>query len=297
MEKPIISLTICSYNQERYIEECVRSALMQTYSPLEIVISDDCSPDSTFSIIKKTVECYNGPHKVIINCNPTNLGISANLSKAVSLSSGLILVDCAGDDSFEENKVEAIYNAWIESGSTAMAFFSNATLIDERSQGHGLLFDREPHYCKTMEDFLNDKRSVFKQMREPSVWIHGATAAYNRDLYNCFGPIPKGVLHEDGVLAFRALLLGSIVYINEPLTNYRVHMGSISYGQNYKHVVKLQKNEYKYLRAQLNDAKMINSKRGVIRKVRYLLFCSYIKRFIFSIPFLNTIVVGLLKNH
>ena len=98
MDRPIISLTICSYNQERYIEECVRSALRQTYTPLEIVVSDDNSQDSTFLIAKKIIENYKGPHKVILNRNSTNLGIGANLSKAVSLSSGIYLVDCAGDD-------------------------------------------------------------------------------------------------------------------------------------------------------------------------------------------------------
>lgn len=295
MDRPIISLTICSYNQERYIEECVRSALRQTYTPLEIVVSDDNSQDSTFLIAKKIIENYKGPHKVILNRNSTNLGIGANLSKAVSLSSGVYLVDCAGDDVFEENKVEAIYNAWLESDSKAMAIFSNATIIDEYSQEQGKLFDKNPSFCHVIDDFIHDKRPIIKQMREPSVWIHGATAAYKRDLYRAFGAIPKGVLHEDGVLAFRALLMGKIVYIHEPLTRYRVHMNSISYGRNYSQVVKLQRNEYRYLQAQLKDAINFGASHEIIKKLKKLLFFLYIKRFLFSLPFVGIVLVKFIK--
>ncbi|MCK5536618.1 MAG: glycosyltransferase, partial [Bacteroidales bacterium] len=62
-KKPLISFTLFAYNQEKYIQEAVEGALSQTYSPLEIVISDDCSTDRTFEIIKELTEDYSGPHK------------------------------------------------------------------------------------------------------------------------------------------------------------------------------------------------------------------------------------------
>jgi cellulose synthase/poly-beta-1,6-N-acetylglucosamine synthase-like glycosyltransferase len=42
-EKPLVSFVLLSYNQEDFIIESVRSALSQTYEPLEIILSDDCS--------------------------------------------------------------------------------------------------------------------------------------------------------------------------------------------------------------------------------------------------------------
>jgi glycosyltransferase involved in cell wall biosynthesis len=47
-----------AYNHERFIAEAVRGALSQTYSPLEIIISDDCSTDRTFEIIQSEVAGY-----------------------------------------------------------------------------------------------------------------------------------------------------------------------------------------------------------------------------------------------
>ena len=56
MDKPLITFLLVSYNQEAYIREAIEGALAQTYSPLEIVISDDCSSDATFSLIKEACD-------------------------------------------------------------------------------------------------------------------------------------------------------------------------------------------------------------------------------------------------
>ena len=56
--RPLVTFGLISYKQEKFIEEAIKSALSQDYSPLEIVISDDCSLDNTFSIIEKVVSEY-----------------------------------------------------------------------------------------------------------------------------------------------------------------------------------------------------------------------------------------------
>jgi hypothetical protein len=45
------------------------------------------------------------------------------------------------------------------------------------------------------------------------------------DLYRRFGPFLSGVVHEDAVLALRALLIGTVSYLPEPLIRYRVDSG------------------------------------------------------------------------
>ena len=74
-QKELISFFALTYNQEKYIEDSLKGLFSQTYSPLEIIISDDCSTDKTFEIIQKFVSEYKGPNKVIINRNEKNLGL------------------------------------------------------------------------------------------------------------------------------------------------------------------------------------------------------------------------------
>jgi cellulose synthase/poly-beta-1,6-N-acetylglucosamine synthase-like glycosyltransferase len=45
--RPLISFCLLTYNQAPFIREAIEAALAQTYSPLEIIISDDFSNDNT----------------------------------------------------------------------------------------------------------------------------------------------------------------------------------------------------------------------------------------------------------
>ena len=47
MTNIIVSVAICTYNGEQYVEEQIESVLTQTIKPNEIIICDDCSTDKT----------------------------------------------------------------------------------------------------------------------------------------------------------------------------------------------------------------------------------------------------------
>lgn len=75
MSNPLVSYVLTAYNVEEFIEESVKCAFSQTYENLEIILSDDCSTDNTFNIMKKMADEYDGPHKIVLNRNEKNLGI------------------------------------------------------------------------------------------------------------------------------------------------------------------------------------------------------------------------------
>ena len=47
-----ISIIIPAYNQEKYIERCIQSAINQTQPALEIIVVNDGSTDNTLKIIE-----------------------------------------------------------------------------------------------------------------------------------------------------------------------------------------------------------------------------------------------------
>ena len=50
--KPLISVVLCTYNDENYISQAIESILNQTYQNFELIIWDDGSTDNTASIVK-----------------------------------------------------------------------------------------------------------------------------------------------------------------------------------------------------------------------------------------------------
>ena len=77
------SICIPIYNGEKYLRECIDSALNQTYKNFEIILLDDLSNDNSFSICneyKKRYTCI----KVIQN--EKNLGLVGNLNAAINLA-------------------------------------------------------------------------------------------------------------------------------------------------------------------------------------------------------------------
>ena len=50
---PLVTIGIPLYNEVKYIERTIRSALEQTYTNIEVIISDNNSNDGTFELIKK----------------------------------------------------------------------------------------------------------------------------------------------------------------------------------------------------------------------------------------------------
>lgn len=55
--QPLVTVILLTYNQENLVAMAVESLLAQTYSPLEIILSDDASTDNTFAVMQ-SLEAY-----------------------------------------------------------------------------------------------------------------------------------------------------------------------------------------------------------------------------------------------
>jgi glycosyltransferase involved in cell wall biosynthesis len=216
---PLVSIIVVSYRQECYIRDAVRSALAQTYTPLEIVLSDDCSPDRTFEIMQEEAAAYRGPHKLILNRNPTNLGVAENYNRAASIASGDLIVVQDGDDISRPDRTARLAHA-AEHPTPVDMVCSRFLMID--SAGQPLPeWPLPPVAPLTLQEVL----------RQGSISAAGCACAYSRSLWTKYGPMDRDVYQEDVVLPFRALLERGIRVVDEPLVQYRVHDGNLFVGR------------------------------------------------------------------
>lgn len=210
---PLVTLALMAYNQEQMIAGAVEGALQQTYSPLEILISDDCSTDRTFERAAALVKGYEGPHQVRLNRNSRNLGLIGHINALFQMARGEIFVLAAGDDVSLPERVARIVEVFASDPAVMMV---HSDVLKLNRAGHELGVWRPPIAGKA--DDLVAVAGGFG--------IHiGATGAYRMAVFDRFGPLVERQAYEDLVLGFRARLLGKLAYIESPLVRYRIDTG------------------------------------------------------------------------
>jgi hypothetical protein len=71
--------------------------------------------------------------------------------------------------------------------------------------------------------FREEKPTLEDYVRTLKPGIVGGAYAGHPLTYSTFGPLPSAVIHEDSVAAFRAICLGSLVFVDAPLIKRRIH--------------------------------------------------------------------------
>jgi hypothetical protein len=216
-EETLTSFLLFTYNQEAFVREAVLAALAQDYSPLEIIISDDCSRDNTFAIIEELTKSYAGPHRLVVRRNPVNLGWIAHVNEVVQISSGEWIVMAAGDDVSFASRARDVRRLANEYEDVKSIFHS------VRMVGEAIGFMARPEQISGVYRFPDtaDKNGAVGL---------GAAHAWNREIWDVFGPLPEGLHREDAILPFRASLLGSVLVDPEPGVIYRISSHTLSRG-------------------------------------------------------------------
>ncbi|PMB20499.1 glycosyl transferase [Fischerella thermalis CCMEE 5205] len=97
-QTPLVSIITPTYNRPDYLKQALKSAISQTYQNIEIIVSDNCSPENPQAI----VESFNDP-RIRFSRNETNLGMLPNTIKAFKMARGKYVAALLDDDLWEED--------------------------------------------------------------------------------------------------------------------------------------------------------------------------------------------------
>ena len=103
---PLISVIICFYNEEVFLEEAIESVVNQTYQNWEILLVDDGSKDRSTAIAKKFTLQH--PDKIFYQDHPLheNMGLSASRNLGISESNGELVCFLDADDVWMAEKLQ-----------------------------------------------------------------------------------------------------------------------------------------------------------------------------------------------
>ena len=210
-----VSVALCTFNGEAFLEEQLESYLSQTRVPDELVVRDDDSTDRTLSILRAFAA--RAPFPVRLIEGTQRLGYAHNFEAVAGLCTGEIIALSDQDDVWQQSKLERL-EAALAGG--ALFAFSDALLVDSAlrplgstiwgSLGFGAKLQRQTRIGGASSPLLR------------TTYVTGATCAFRANLLRLARPFSLPFWH-DAWLASLAAAVGRVVPVPEALILYRQH--------------------------------------------------------------------------
>ena len=126
--KPLVSIVMATYNGAKYLEAQIQSILSQSYSNIEVIITDDCSTDDSLRIIQQAVK---SDPRVKVHRNPENIGFVKNFMGALCHAKGELICFSDQDDFWHEDKLNILAQLICDNPSNMLAY-CDLEICDER---------------------------------------------------------------------------------------------------------------------------------------------------------------------
>lgn len=116
-QQPLVSVITPTYNRPEYLKQALTSAVNQTYRNIEIIVSDNCSPQDPQAI----VESFNDP-RIRYYRNSSNLGMLVNTIQTFKYARGKYVASLLDDDMWEPDYLAKLVPLLEENSNLALAF-------------------------------------------------------------------------------------------------------------------------------------------------------------------------------
>jgi glycosyltransferase involved in cell wall biosynthesis len=243
---PKISIYISSYQQKKYLDLAIKSALAQDYPNLEIIIVDDCSTDGSRELIETYLRTF--PSLLKANFNAKNEGMIKNFNTGIQLCSGEYIMRLDGDDILMPNCVSKQVE-FLLANPDLMACYPNLEVFDSESD-------------KTICLYVNNQRPMrigsVKNVIKYGCFFSGAFSLIKRS------EIPKNGYRQavesvcDYYFMVEVLMpKKKMGYVDEVLGRYRIHGDNVTQNRGkliihtFKAVMSIIKNYPSYTMAAL----------------------------------------------
>ncbi|MCK6616615.1 MAG: glycosyltransferase [Cyclobacteriaceae bacterium] len=211
MSSPLVSIVCLCYNQGRFVEEAVQSALQQTYPNIEVLVVDDASTDDSAQRIRAIAANRPSVKTLFLK---TNHGHCRAFNKAYGMVTGDFIVDLAADDVLLPERVAIGVSDLEKAGSGYGVHFSDAGYIDASGKHLFNHSDNYPHETIPLGDiYIELIRRYF---------ICPPTMLFRRSVLEALGGYDESLSFEDFDFWIRSSRQFSYAYSPKVLVKKRV---------------------------------------------------------------------------
>lgn len=230
--KPLVTVFICTYKKFEFLEEAIDSLFAQDYPNIELIISDDGSPNFDKDMIESLVSSAPGNIKKInIIHHKKNIGTVRNINNIIKESTGEYCICLSQDDIFYRNRTI----------SEIVDFFtsSNALIVTSKRIPFTNSLDDSKQAIPRFKDYrylLDDNCRLFSRLCVNN-FISGASTYYAKDLFEKYGYFKEDyILLEDQPKYLELARKNIKIHYLDEITKY-YRLGGISTSKNINSVL------------------------------------------------------------
>lgn len=222
-----VSVIIPVFNGEDYVEQAIKSVMMQTVQPHEIIVVDDCSTDSTLKILEK----YKG--KIAVVKHEVNSGIGAARRTGSHAATGDYITFLSHDDFWEPNFIETMLEA-ARNNPTAI-HYSDYHVVNEAGLRQ---YTFQAIGFKYHEDFCI---RCWEAARQNTMFTNFSCLFIPSIVFKKVEFDPEKRYGEDLLFLLQSMKHFRWVHVPIPLLNYRTHQ-KMSTQTNLKELLTINQN-------------------------------------------------------
>jgi len=238
---PLVSVTMLTYNHEKYIAQAIESVLMQkTDFPFELVIGEDCSTDGTLAI----VEAYarKNPEVIRVITDHVNVGALANDVRVNNACRGKYIATLEGDDFWNDVLKLQKQVDFLENNAEYGLIHSDVNHFYEASQTLVKNYN-------AIHNFQIPEGDIYNELLDPGKYIiKTPTAVFRRELHDQYVDYnivrAKGWSIADLFTWLSMARFTKVKYLPEALATYRILPDSASNTVDFRKKIKVHRSVY-----------------------------------------------------
>lgn len=201
MNRPLVSICMPVYNGAEFLEEALRSVTRQSYTNLELVVSDDDSKDNSLEIVKVFKLNSKVPVKIITH-KPA--GIGANWNNCIKEAGGKYIKFLFQDDVLEPACIEKMVQVMEADEAVGLVASKRKFIIEESF--------KTKHYEKWVETYGDLQTGLTFKKEKNMIYL-------DKSLFSdpCFFVSPLNKIGEPSTFMFKKETIKKIGYFNEEL--------------------------------------------------------------------------------
>lgn len=219
-----LSVLLITYNNSEFVKQAIESAILQiTNYKFEIVVTDDCSKDSTLEIIKYYKSVY--PEKIRILDNKNNVGITKNYERGFNACTGEYIAILEGDDYWISPYKLQIQTDFLDSHKDYAAALNRY-----------VIYDMENNTLKTTYYYNNLKCITIRtdDLIKTNLIGNFSTCIYRNEIIKKLDPSLYDMEVYDWMFNIAVSQKGPIAYLPDTTSVYRIHKHGSWNGRNDK---------------------------------------------------------------